>query len=230
MTVISGDYKRALDATCAPFEVLECDIFVTESTFGLPIYHWQENGVLAKQMFDWWEENKTNLHPSIIFCYSLGKAQRILSLLKNYTDQTIFLHGAIQSLSKIYADKGVSMLPFEPVSEKDKSYLFSKDLILAPPSAAGSPWLKRFPNYQSASASGWMQVRGTRKRKNMDRGFVLSDHADWRSLITTIQETKASKILTTHGNTSVLARYVREELNIDASELKGLELIEEDDD
>ncbi len=230
IVVVSGDYKRAFDPTCTAFEPLECDLLVTESTFGLPIYHWQDTQIIAQEMFNWWQENKSNQHPSIIFCYSLGKAQRILSLLKPFTDQPVFLHGAIQSLTEIYAQKGVPLIPFLPVSGKDKKDTFKEDLILAPPSAAGSPWLKRFPHFRNASASGWMQVRGTRKRKNMDKGFVLSDHADWNGLIKTIEESKASRILTTHGNTSVLAKYVREHLQKDATELKGLEFIEEEED
>jgi putative mRNA 3-end processing factor len=230
VTVISGDYKRALDKTCEPFEVIECDLFVTESTFGLPIYHWQENQIIARQIFDWWEENKANKHPSVLFCYSLGKAQRILSLLAPFTDQTVYLHGAIQPLAEIYAQKKIPMIPFEPVSSKEKGHSFHNDLILAPPSAAGSLWLKRFPHFRTGAASGWMQVRGTRKRKNMDSGFVLSDHADWDDLIKTVQETKASKILTTHGSTFVLAKYLKENFAIDARELKGLETIDDEDD
>ncbi|KIC74877.1 hypothetical protein DB41_IB00100 [Neochlamydia sp. TUME1] len=228
VTVISGDYKRALDPTCQPFETLECDIFVTESTFGLPIYRWQDSLEIAKEMFEWWEQNKANNHPSIIYSYSLGKAQRILSLLKSFTDQSAYLHGAMMSLTKIYAEKGIEMLPFIACSEQPKGYTFSKDLILAPPSAAGSPWLKRFPHFRAAAASGWMLVRGARKRKGMDQGFVLSDHADWEGLIQTIKQSQAKVVLTTHGSTDVLAKYLREQLHVDARELRGLDVLEEE--
>lgn len=228
--VISGDYKRALDSTCIPFETLECDLFVTESTFGLPIYTWEDSSLIGKQIYEWWQENRRNKHPSIIFCYALGKAQRILSILSQFTNQTVFLHGACFSLSQIYAAKNIPMLPFKPVSEQEKGYSFSEDLILAPPSSAGTPWMKRFQNYKTASASGWMQVRGTRKRKNVDKGFILSDHADWNDLIKTVQETKAKTVLTTHGSTSVLAQYLQESMNINACELKGLEFIDNEED
>lgn len=226
--VVSGDYKRASDTTCKPFEVVPCDLFVTESTFGLPIYQWEDSEIIGKKIFDWWQENRAEGHPSVLFCYALGKAQRILSLLKKWTDENVCLHGALVPLTKIYADKGISMVPFSAVGEQKKSS-FSQDLILAPPSAAGSLWLKRFPNFRTGFASGWMLVRGTRRRKGMDRGFVLSDHADWNSLVQTIIDTGASKILTTHGNTDVLAKYLREEKSIDAWELKGLESIDEDE-
>lgn len=230
VTVISGDYKRGFDATCAPFEVIECDIFVTESTFALPIYQWPTNEEIAKQVYSWWEENASNNHPSLLFCYSLGKAQRLMSLLADHTDKQVHLHGAVFSLSKLYESMGIKMIPFSAVSESAKGTSFAKELILAPPSAVGTPWMKRFPSSRTAFASGWMEVRGTRRRKALDRGFVLSDHADWNDLIKTIDETKAKIVLTTHGNSGTLARFLRETRNLDARELKGLEMITESED
>ncbi|MBA2728945.1 MAG: ligase-associated DNA damage response exonuclease [Parachlamydiaceae bacterium] len=230
VTVISGDYKRADDATCKPFEVIECDIFVTESTFALPIYHWPKNEIIEKQIFDWWQENANNGHPSILFCYSLGKAQRVMSLLSNHSDKTVHLHGAVYSLSQLYNEMGVKLIPYTPVSESAKGSLFNQDLIIAPPSAIGTPWMKRFPSSRTALASGWMEVRGTRRRRALDRGFVLSDHADWSSLIRTIEQTKAKIVLTTHGNSGTLAKYLREEKGLDAQELKGLEANFEEED
>ncbi|WP_042280753.1 ligase-associated DNA damage response exonuclease [Candidatus Protochlamydia sp. R18] len=229
VTVISGDYKRAKDETCLPFEVVECDIFVTESTFALPIYQWPHSHTIAKQIKEWWFENAAHDCPSILFCYSLGKAQRVLSMLADQ-ENFVYLHGAICSLSKIYAEMGIKMARFKPVSEGEKGMKFSKELILAPPSAAGTPWLKRFPSYRTALASGWMQVRGTRRRHALDRGFILSDHADWKALIETISQTQAKIVLTTHGNASTLAQYLRETQNLDARELKGLDvtLVSED--
>lgn len=229
ITVISGDYKRAYDSTCTPFEVVECDIFVTESTFALPIYQWTTSENIGQQIVHWWEENATNGHPSLLFCYSLGKAQRIMSLIANHSDKCVHLHGAVYSLSKLYEEMGIKMIPFKPVSESAKGTSFPQDLILAPPSAMGTPWVKRFPGFRTAFASGWMEVRGTRRRKALDRGFVLSDHADWNALIQTIADTKAKIILTTHGNSATLAHYLREAKNLDALELKGLDLIESED-
>lgn len=225
--VISGDYKRAPDPTCLPFEVLECDLFVTESTFALPIYQWEDNEKIARQIYEWWQENAANDHPSVLFCYALGKAQRILSLLQELATRPIYLHGAILPFAEIYKNHGASLAPFAAVMERDKSLPFSKELILAPPSAAGTPWLKRFPGFRTALASGWMQIRGARRRNGMDRGFVLSDHADWDNLIKTIKETKATKVLTTHGSALVLAKFLQEDCKIDAQELKGLESTDE---
>jgi len=228
--VISGDYKRAPDATCEPFEVVECDLFVTESTFALPVYKWEQNAVVAQQIMRWWHDNQQENHPSILFCYALGKAQRIMSLLASYTQQPVYVHGAIFPLAQIYAQQGVTMLPFHTIGDKLKGESFAKELILAPPSAAGSPWLKRFPSFRTAAASGWMQIRGMRRRKGMDHGFVLSDHADWDALIETIAQTKATRVLTTHGNAATLAKYLREEKNLHAQELKGLGAVDEDED
>lgn len=230
VTVISGDYKRALDPTCRPFEIIECDIFVTESTFALPIYKWPKNEIIEKQIYNWWQENIEKGHPSVLFCYALGKAQRIMSMLNKLSKETIYLHGAIYPLCQLYRELGIEMIDFAPVSEKTKNEDFKKALILAPTSAIGTPWMKRFPSCKTAFASGWMEVRGTRRRKALDRGFVLSDHADWDELIKTIEQTKAKIVLTTHGNSAILARYLQEEKGIDARELKGLEanLQEED--
>lgn len=222
VTVISGDYKRIPDSTCQPFEVVECDVFVTESTFGLPIYKWAENAVVEQQIYDWWQENASEGHPSILFCYALGKAQRILSMLAK-REKKIYLHGAIHAVSKVYEEMGVELAPFGYVSESAKGTSFKEDLILAPPSAMRSLWMKRFLLCRTGFASGWMEVRGNRRREALDRGFVLSDHADWNDLIRTIAETKAKTILTMHGSSAILAKYLREVKGIDARELRGLE-------
>jgi putative mRNA 3-end processing factor len=223
VVVISGDYKRDEDRTCSPFEIVECDIFVTESTFALPIYQWPDSAIVASQIKEWWQENATHQYPSVLFCYSLGKAQRVLSLLADH-EQPIYVHGAVHTMSQLYAEDQIAMASFLPVSESEKNKKFSKDLILAPPSAMGTPWLKRFPGHRTALASGWMQVRGTRRRYALDRGFILSDHADWQGLVKTISDTKAKIILTTHGNALTFARYLREVHNLEARELKGLEM------
>lgn len=222
--VISGDYKRVLDPTCEPFELLECDLFVSESTFGLPIYNWENSESIIDKIIDWWQENSQTGHASVLFCYSLGKAQRLLALLKAI-QTPIYVHGAILPLADLYKKKGILMADYLPISAKDKGD-FSKELILAPPSAKGTPWMKRFFPYRTALASGWMQVRGTRKRKNLDRGFAFSDHADWPDLLKTIKETKASLVLTTHGNAATLARYLKEH-NVNAHSLAGMEWLDE---
>ncbi|MGB3571654.1 MAG: ligase-associated DNA damage response exonuclease [Phormidesmis sp.] len=218
--VASGDYKRDRDPSCAPFEVVECDTFITEATFGLPIYHWDEGAATAQQIYDWWQSDPTR--PSLLFCYAFGKSQRVLAELTQFTDKTVYLHGAVHNLTEIYREGGVHMLPTVPVSQMEKSYRFTGDLVISPPSGHRSSWMKRFKRPQTAFASGWMAVRGNRRRRGYERGFVLSDHADWPGLIKTIEQTKAKKIYVTHGQNDVLSRYLNETMNVEASPLETL--------
>ena len=206
--VASGDYKRTADPSCDPFEVVPCDVFISEATFALPIYHWETGQQTARRIFDWWQADQER--PSLIFCYALGKAQRILTELRRFTDRKIYLHGAMGPLTDIYRQQGIEMLPTSSVLDAGNKYSFKGDLILAPPSAHRSPWMKRFKDPQTAFASGWMQVRGARRRKGYEKGFVLSDHADWNELNQTIADTGAKTIFLTHGRTDVLNRYLSE--------------------
>jgi len=208
--VVSGDYKRAPDPTCAPFEVVACDVLVTEATFGLPIYRWAEPSSVAAEILAWWDACRERGRAAVLFCYALGKAQRILAELASLTDRRVLTHGAIEPLLEIYRAAGVRLLPTEPVAETKRGRSFAGELILAPPSAGGSPWMRRFRERETAFASGWMRVRGTRRRKGYDRGFVLSDHADWPALLRTVEETGARRVLATHGHAHELARYLRE--------------------
>ncbi|MEL6137345.1 MAG: ligase-associated DNA damage response exonuclease [Cyanobacteria bacterium J06628_6] len=218
--VVSGDYKRCDDPTNDPFEVVECDAFITEATFGLPIYRWASGKETAEQAYNWWQSDPER--PSLLFCYSFGKAQRVLGELTKFTDKTVYVHGAVHVLTEIYRQVGVDMVPTVPISEMEKSYKFQGDLVIAPPSGHRSSWMKRFKRPQTAFASGWMAVRGARRRRGYERGFVLSDHADWPGLVKTVKETKAKKVYVTHGQTEVLSRYLREEMAIDAVPLKTL--------
>lgn len=216
--VVSGDYKRQGDPTCAPFEVITCHTFITESTFGLPIYRWPETSQVAQDIEAWRQECESRGQAAILYCYALGKAQRVLAELEPYVDRPVFLHGGIESGVDIYRRAGVSMAPTRLVSQADSKRDFAGELIIAPPSAAGSTWLRRFGDAQHGFASGWMRVRGNRRRRNMDRGFVVSDHADWPGLLQTIQETRAQRVLVTHGDTRALVRALREQ-GLAASEL-----------
>lgn len=218
--VASGDYKRDADPSCDPFEVVECDSFITEATFGLPIYRWDSGAVTAEQIYQWWQRDRTR--PSLLFCYAFGKSQRVLAELTQFTDRTVYLHGAVHTLTDIYRDLGIHMLPTLPVSQMEKSYSFAGDLIIAPPSGHRSSWMKRFKRPQTAFASGWMAVRGARRRRGYERGFVLSDHADWPGLIQTVTQTKAKTVYVTHGQNDVLSRYLTEEMGLNASPLKTL--------
>lgn len=211
VVVVSGDYKRDPDPTCEPFEPVPCDAFVTESTFGLPIYRWPPMAEVAREIIDWIDECAEKEIPAVLFCYALGKAQRILAELALQTERTVHLHGAMLRLVDVYREAGVRMLPTIPVSESARGRDFAGELIMAPPSAAGSTWMKRFNKASTGFASGWMQVRGARRRRGYDRGFVVSDHADWSGLIRSAKESQASRIYVTHGDGEALVRYLREQ-------------------
>ncbi|HEY9734667.1 MAG TPA: ligase-associated DNA damage response exonuclease [Trichocoleus sp.] len=218
--VVSGDYKRCADPSCDPFEVVPCTTFITEATFGLPIYRWESGTATARQIFEWWQGDPDRA--SILFCYAFGKAQRILSELCQFTDRPVYVHGAIEALTEVYRQAGVQMLPTIPTSELPRSFAYRGELVLSPPSGHRSTWMKRFDHPQTAFASGWMAVRGARRRRGYERGFVLSDHADWPSLIRTVQETGAKTVYVTHGQSDVLSRYLQEVCQIDALPLETL--------
>lgn len=208
--VFSGDYKRAPDPSCEPFEPVRCQTFITEATFGLPIYRWGDTAAVAREILAWWDEGRAAGRASVLFCYALGKAQRILAALAPLTDRPVWVHGTVEPLTECYRRAGVAMLPTRRVAETTRGQSFAGELILAPPSAGGSTWMRRFGPASTAFASGWMRVRGTRRRRGFDRGFEVSDHADWPDLLHTIAETGAERVYTTHGSTEPLARYLRE--------------------
>jgi putative mRNA 3-end processing factor len=208
--VFSGDYKRRADPSCEAFETVACQTFITEATFALPIYRWDDTAVVAREVFAWWEANREAGRASVLFCYALGKAQRILAELARLTDRPVFVHGSIEPLNECYRRAGIAMLTTRPVAETARGQSFAGELILAPPSAGGSTWMRRFGTASTGFASGWMRVRGTRRRRGFDRGFAISDHADWPDLLRTIEETGAERVLTTHGYADSLARYLRE--------------------
>lgn len=212
--VASGDYKRQPDPTCAPFEVVHCDTFITEATFGLPVYRWPDTASVAREIVQWRDECASNGETAVLLCYALGKAQRVLAELAAFTDQPALVHGAIATGVQVYRDAGIAMLATEPVSEQargpDRADSAGR-LVLAPPSAAGSAWMRRFRRAQTGFASGWMRIRGNRRRQNHDRGFVISDHADWPDLIRTVRQTGARRVIATHGNTDALVRALNED-------------------
>ena len=211
VVVVSGDYKRDPDPTCVPFEPVPCDVFVTESTFGLPVYRWPPMDQVIDEMLAWWDDCARRKVPAVLFCYALGKAQRILAELARRTDRTVHLHGAMLRLVENYREAGVAMVPTEPVNESERGRDFAGELIMAPPSAAGSPWMKRFGKASTGFASGWMQIRGNRRRRGYDRGFVVSDHADWPGLLRSIEESQASRIYVTHGDGQALIHHLRDQ-------------------
>lgn len=216
--VVSGDFKRDPDPTCAPFEVVPCDAFITEATFALPVYRWPPGREVAAEIYRWWLDNAAEDRPSVLFCYALGKAQRVLAELARLTDRRVWLHGAVAPVVAIYREAGVEMLPTEKVDLREKRD-YSGELVIAPPGASGSTWMRRFKDARTGFCSGWMRIRGNRRRRGYDRGFVLSDHADWPSLLRTVEETGATRILCTHGHSEALVRLLRER-GLDAAALE----------
>ncbi len=207
---VSGDFKRAPDPTCAAFEPFACDVWLSECTFGLPVYRWPSTETVIADILDWWRGCRAAGRPAVLFCYALGKAQRVLAELHGRAEGPVWLHGAMQPLTDCYRDQGITLIDTRPVSEAPKAHRFAGELIMAPPSAAGSPWMRRFPKHSSGFVSGWMRIRGHRRRRGYDRGFVLSDHADWPALIDTVADMGARRVITIHGNGEALAGYLRE--------------------
>jgi len=213
--VVSGDFKIDPDPTCSPFELVDCHTFITESTFGLPIFRWPRQQEVFQQVNNWWRTNQQKDKASVLFAYALGKAQRILLGL-DHSIGPIFTHGAVETLNNSYRESGVPVAKTTPVAQAPESNNWGRALILAPPSAQGTPWMRRFGNLSTGFASGWMRIRGTKRRRSIDRGFILSDHADWPGLTSTIQATGAEQILVTHGYVAPLVRWLQE-LGLDAS-------------
>jgi putative mRNA 3-end processing factor len=207
--VVSGDYKLDPDPTCEPFEPVRCDTFITESTFGLPIYRWREPRETMAQIEAWWRANQVAGRASMMFCYAFGKAQRILASIDEAIGP-IVVHGAVENLNEGYRACGVKLPPTRRVQDTDTRQDYAGALIVAPPSAQSTPWLKRFGDYSDAFASGWMAIRGARRRRAVDQGFVLSDHADWPSLNRAIESTGAERIFVTHGAITPLVHWLTE--------------------
>jgi putative mRNA 3-end processing factor len=209
--VISGDYKTDPDPTCAPFESVRCHTFVTESTFGLPIYRWAPQAEVFQEINGWWQANAVVGKTSLLFGYTLGKAQRLIAGL-DPSIGPILTHGAVERMTQAYRESGVELPPTTYAAsaiEAGRSDL-SGAIVIAPPHASGSPWLRRFAPYSTGFASGWMQVRGARRRRALDRGFALSDHVDWPGMLAAIEASGAGEIWVTHGFTEPVVRWLTE--------------------
>ena len=207
---VSGDYKTEPDPTCSPFEPVRCHTFITESTFGLPIYRWCPQEETFSDIRAWWALNKSEGRSSLIYAYALGKAQRILAGVLGADIGDVYTHGAVERLTRDYRESGVALHPTSLVSQQPKGTNYEGSLVIAPPSAAGSTWLRRFGDVSTAFASGWMAVRGARRRRSIDRGFVLSDHVDWPALLSAIDATGAECVWVTHGYREQVVRYLQE--------------------
>ena len=207
--VVSGDYKRQHDPTCRPFEVIPCNTFITECTFGLPIFHWPDPERVRADINAWWQANRDLGRTSIVLAYSLGKAQRVLAGLDPEIGP-ILLHGAVHAMTEGYRQAGVALPPAEYASVENAKAHRGQAMVIAPPSAMNSTWARKFSPVSTGIASGWMQVRGFRRRQGADRGFVLSDHVDFPALLQTINETGAEHVIATHGYTDALVHLMRD--------------------
>lgn len=201
--VFSGDYKTERDGFTTPIEALRCNTFISECTFGLPIFSWRPQREIFEQMHAWWCSNREQRLASVIAAYSLGKAQRVLANL-NRSIGPIYVHPAIQRMNQVL---GVTSELPDVSSDAVKSEC---PLVIVPPAALGTPWLRRFGEHRTSSVSGWMAINGMRRRRGVDKGFVLSDHADFTGLNQIIEATGAEQVFLTHGYTAQFGRYLSE--------------------
>ena len=213
VAVVTGDYKRGDDPTTATFEPLRCDLLVTESTFGLPVFRWPPAEKVYAEINGWWAANREAGKTSILYAYAVGKSQRVLAGL-DPSIGPIYCHGAVMVGNEAYKQSGATFPKYERISEVERrggpKIPWHEGIVLAPPSAHGTPWMRRFGAASTAMASGWMAIRGTRRRKAMDRGFVLSDHVDWSELLQTVRDCRPAEVWVTHGFAGTVARYLSE--------------------
>lgn len=223
--VVSGDYKIQDDGVATPYEPIACHAFITESTFGLPVYTWPKQAVVMDQINSWWADNASQNVASLIIAYSLGKAQRVLAHLDTSIGP-IFSHGAVANTNEAYQAFGISVRDTQRIigqgPDKHTKKDFRKAIIIAPPSVIGSPWTRRLQPFSLGIASGWMALRGTRRRRAADRGFVLSDHADWKGLNEAIQATGAERVYATHGYTNLFAKWLNDHTSVKAEVVETL--------
>jgi putative mRNA 3-end processing factor len=217
IVVFSGDYKTQPDFISTPYEPIKCHTFITESTFGLPIYNWKSEEALQTELQQWVGTNKANNRSSVFLGYSLGKAQRLMSLLEG-TD-AIYVHRSIHNLNEAISNSGIKLPKTKLLTtDFDKKALQNK-IVIMPPALLGSKLLKRLPNPATAICSGWMQIRGNKHWQSVDAGFAVSDHADWNGLISAVKATEAEQVYVTHGSQAVFSKYLNE-IGIKANELK----------
>jgi len=212
--LITGDLKRQKDKTCKSYEKLKTDFLICESTFGLPIFNWDTTQNIVDDITKW--VNKDEDSTSILFCYSLGKAQRLLSELRCQNFKNIYIHNSINKINIIYKNLGIELEEAKIFDNGLEVNNLKNSLILLPPSLNKKNFLKRFKRVQTSFASGWMSIRALKKRSGIDKGFAISDHADWNGLIKTIRESEAERVFLNHGDGESLANFLRvkEDLNI----------------
>ncbi|WP_318312167.1 ligase-associated DNA damage response exonuclease [Flagellimonas crocea] len=206
--VFTGDYKIEDDGLTTPFELVKCNTFITECTFGLPAFRWRPQQEVFHDINQWWTQNQSEGKTSVLFGYSLGKAQRLIKHLDTSIGK-IYTHGAVENMTEVL--RSLTDLPLTHLITKEtKKDELLGNIVVAPPSAHGSSWIKKMVPYVTATASGWMAFRGARRRRAIDKGFVLSDHCDWKGLLETVEATGAEKIICTHGYTDIFSKYLME--------------------
>lgn len=216
--VVSGDYKTENDGMSGAFEPVRCNSFISESTFGLPIYNWKPQQEIFNDIQQWITGNQQAGKTSVLIAYSLGKAQRVLQCAAQVSDK-IFVHGAVWNTHQALLSAGWELPAVQRIVPDTPKSEFKNAVVIAPPSADGTPWMKRFTPYSVGVCSGWMQVRGNVRRRNADAGFALSDHADWAGLLEAVKATQAEKVYVTHGFQSAFSRYLNE-IGISSDEVK----------
>lgn len=210
VAVVTGDFKWGDDPTCRAFEPLRCHLLVMESTFALPIYRWPEVAAEREQIIDWWQSNQQQGKTSVLLVYAIGKAQRMLTMVQPAIGP-IYAHGAVRNGCHAYRAAGVDLPEVLAIADAPPRMKWSDALILAPPLAHNSPWLRRFGRVSVAAVSGWMRIRGIRRRRTIDRGFVVSDHADWDGLLRAVEQCAPERIWATHGYSSTFAHYLQQQ-------------------
>ena len=228
VAVISGDYKLGNDPTCESWQPVKCDLFVTESTFGLPVYRWQADETVKDSINDWWRESRDTGKCCVLYGYAIGKSQRLLASL-DPTTGPIYTHGAVEKGCEAYRAAGVLLPETTYVGTVTGKNDWVGAMVIAVPSAHGTPWMRRFGLVSTAMASGWMAVRGARRRRSVDRGFVVSDHADWPSLLTAVEACGSESVWVTHGYSAAVARYLQEK-GLDARAIDSSTRSEADED
>jgi putative mRNA 3-end processing factor len=209
IAVVSGDYKLGPDSTCASWRPVPCHLFVTESTFGLPVYRWEPQETVMASINQWWRESRDEGKCCLLYGYGVGKSQRLIAGLD--TDiGPIFTHGAVEKGVEAYRRTGIFLPPTKSVSSVEGKHDWRGAMVVAVPSAHATPWMRKFGRVSTAMASGWMAARGARRRRSVDRGFVLSDHVDWPSLLQAIDESDPDLVWVTHGYSAAVARYLNE--------------------
>ena len=218
--VASGDYKREYDGISAAFQPVKCHTFITECTFGLPVFKWSPQEQIFDHMADWCRSNSEKGITSVLAVYALGKAQRVIKHLADRIELPIYTHGAIENVNEVLRGQGVILPLTQKVTDADKSLLKTgRTIVLTTPASLTVNWLRQFGNHSVGIVSGWMAMRGPRRRRAADAGFVLSDHADWPALNESIKDTGAEKIFTTHGYSEIFARWLVEQ-GYDAAAVK----------